>query len=304
MTAPSSEPADTARRVQAEGVAEAVSARRPLPGMEGAVCRMVDARLAASAPQAFDADAARALRAAVEDVAAQHPELFAPPPPPQRDLLRLDSPSAGRTLQELRERWTRIRDHWTRRRLSARLPKPPPSSPSRSPARRSAWRRALPVWVMGVAMALVAALAAAVGSRLSPPDAGAPEVTGTVVIGPRRTPAGPAAPQRTEATGVVSGVPEVLDTTTMRVGDAIVRLKGLEWSRGGNPDELRSYIAGRAVECRPARPSEAYACTVGGRDLATAILFNGGARATAEASPEQKAAESQARAQGLGVWKR
>ena len=41
---------------------------------------------------------------------------------------------------------------------------------------------------------------------------------------------------------LVSGVPEVIDTTTLKIGDEVVHLYGVEWARGGNADQLRSYL--------------------------------------------------------------
>jgi hypothetical protein len=43
---------------------------------------------------------------------------------------------------------------------------------------------------------------------------------------------------------------------------------------------------------------------VEGRDLSEVVLFNGGGRATPDATPELKAAEAKARAAGHGVWQK
>jgi penicillin-binding protein 1A len=42
---------------------------------------------------------------------------------------------------------------------------------------------------------------------------------------------------------------------------------------------------------------------VDGEDLAEVIIANGGARATADASPELQAAEESTRAARLGMWR-
>lgn len=100
----------------------------------------------------------------------------------------------------------------------------------------------------------------------------------------------------------ISGPAEVIDTATLRVGGKLVRLFGVEWVRGGQADELTRYLAGRSVTCQPVAGSEARMCNVDGRDLSEVVLFNGGGRASAEATPDLVAAEDHARSERLGVW--
>ena len=45
-------------------------------------------------------------------------------------------------------------------------------------------------------------------------------------------------------------------------------------------------------------------CQVDGYDLSEAVLYNGGGRATADATPEMKEAEAHARTERLGVWQK
>jgi hypothetical protein len=101
---------------------------------------------------------------------------------------------------------------------------------------------------------------------------------------------------------LLEGIPEVIDTVTLRVGESLVRLYGVEWARGGKAEDLSHYLQGRRVQCAPM--NDAYRCTVGTIDLSRAVLFNGGARAKADAPPELHAAERRARAERLGVWQR
>jgi hypothetical protein len=101
---------------------------------------------------------------------------------------------------------------------------------------------------------------------------------------------------------VLEGVPEVIDTVTLRVAGSLVRLYGVEWARGGRPEELSQYLQGRRVQCRPR--NGAYRCSIGGIDLSRAVLFNGGARAKPDAPPDLHAAERRARSERLGVWER
>jgi endonuclease YncB( thermonuclease family) len=99
-------------------------------------------------------------------------------------------------------------------------------------------------------------------------------------------------------------VPEVIDTATLSVGGKVVPLFGVQWSRGaGEPSDLAGYLRNREVTCRPAEGSaKAYRCEVDGQDLSKVVLFNGGGRATSEASPDLLAAEAHARSAKTGLW--
>lgn len=107
-----------------------------------------------------------------------------------------------------------------------------------------------------------------------------------------------------QPSNAVTGKTEVIDTATLRVGGKLVRLFGVEWVRGGQPEELTRYLAGRPVTCQPVAGSAAYLCAVEGRDLSEVVLFNGGGRASSEATPDLVAAEDRARTERLGVWAR
>ena len=56
------------------------------------------------------------------------------------------------------------------------------------------------------------------------------------------------------------------------------------------------------MSCRPAGSGAFHRCEVDGHDLSQVVLFNGGGRATADATPELRAAEQHARTGRLGVW--
>ena len=100
----------------------------------------------------------------------------------------------------------------------------------------------------------------------------------------------------------MSGVPEVIDTATLRVDGKVVRLFGVEWARGGLAEDLTRYLQGREVTCSPAASPDRYRCQVDGRDLSEVVLFNGGGRATPNATPELVAAENYARTERIGIW--
>jgi hypothetical protein len=101
----------------------------------------------------------------------------------------------------------------------------------------------------------------------------------------------------------VRGVAEVLDTTTLNIQGQVVRLFGVEWVRGaGDPDDLARYLRGREVACEPTGAAKTHRCEVGGQDLSRVVLFNGGGRATQDATPELRAAEEHAKSAKLGLW--
>ncbi|MGU3362043.1 thermonuclease family protein [Methylobacterium sp. M6A4_1b] len=175
-------------------------------------------------------------------------------------------------------------------------------------------RRALPI---GLGAAALAALLAVLGGRTpqetAPAETGAPPAQTRPQVpsatpppsAPDMSPAAPEEPPPKQASAnEISGPVEVIDTATLRVGGKLVRLFGVEWVRGGQADELTRYLAGRTVTCQPVAGSEARLCSVDGRDLSEVVLFNGGGRASPEATPDLVAAEDHARAERLGVWSR
>ncbi|WP_342108587.1 nuclease [Methylobacterium sp. SI9] len=131
----------------------------------------------------------------------------------------------------------------------------------------------------------------------------APSAAPDTVTPPPET-AGDPEPDTPLPPNAVAGQAQVIDTATLKVGGKVVHLFGVEWVRGGQAEELARYIGSRPVTCQPAPGSATMNCLVDGRDLSEVVLFNGGGRASPEASPELVAAEDHARSERLGVWKR
>jgi endonuclease YncB( thermonuclease family) len=164
----------------------------------------------------------------------------------------------------------------------------------------SGWFRPSYAVYAGVALLVGTILAFIVfrpGSDFEPTSASAPPAKPAP-----STESATAVPAHTKPPGALSGVPEVVDTSTLRIEGKIVRLFGVEWERGAQAEDLTRYIAGREVSCTPVGGSDRHRCVVEGRDLSQVVLYNGGGRATAEATPELKAAEANARSGGLGIW--
>jgi endonuclease YncB( thermonuclease family) len=163
--------------------------------------------------------------------------------------------------------------------------------------------RSISVLIGAVALAASVAVFATREAARSPEHT-APATTRAPVESAVPSTSGKLATSNPSAPDPVRGVPEVIDTTTLKIGDEVLHLHGIEWARGGNADQLRSYLGNREVVCRAIPESPTHRCEVEGRDLSVVVLFNGGARATPQASADLLAAEQYARSGGKGVWKR
>ena len=103
---------------------------------------------------------------------------------------------------------------------------------------------------------------------------------------------------------VLRGSPGVIDTGTLDFDGRTVRLAGVDGLSGRNARELGRYLRRRDVACAPAGEGGVYRCSLDGQDLSELILFNGGGRASADATPDLLAAEEQARSNRIGIWRR
>jgi endonuclease YncB( thermonuclease family) len=102
---------------------------------------------------------------------------------------------------------------------------------------------------------------------------------------------------------VVRGVPVVQNTGTLELQGRVIRLFGVEGARGRAARDLRRYLGRREVVCEPAGSGNEYRCSVDDQDLSRVVLFNGGGRASANATPEMRALDQQARSTRLGIWR-
>src|SRR5215475_4516227 len=101
---------------------------------------------------------------------------------------------------------------------------------------------------------------------------------------------------------VIRGVPVVQNTGVLEIDGRVVRLFGVEGTRGRAARDFKRYLGSREVACEPAAGSSDYRCRVDDQDLSRVVLFNGGGRATANATPELRALEQQARSTRVGIW--
>ena len=81
----------------------------------------------------------------------------------------------------------------------------------------------------------------------------------------------------------------------------MVRLVGVEGARGRPVRDFRRFLGSREVGVRSLTGGGSdYRCRVDNQDLSQVVLFNGGARAAANAPPEFRALEQQARSSTSG----
>lgn len=102
--------------------------------------------------------------------------------------------------------------------------------------------------------------------------------------------------------GAIRGVPVVRNTGTLEIQGRVVRLFAVEGSRGREVREFRRYLGFQEVVCEPAGVSSEHRCRVGDQDLSRVVLYNGGGRAAANATPELRALEQHARSMRIGIW--
>jgi penicillin-binding protein 1A len=121
--------------------------------------------------------------------------------------------------------------------------------------------------------------------------------------------AGPATPGKGGAEGkpaatpaAVRGVATVVDTATLTVQRRTLRLYGVEGTSGRAKADFQQYLGRREIICWPAENGGFHRCEVDGHDLSQVVLFNGGGRASADATTELRAAEQHARTGRMGLW--
>ena len=91
----------------------------------------------------------------------------------------------------------------------------------------------------------------------------------------------------------------------MNLQGKVVRLFGVDgWRNSRALRDFDRYLDRGDVECQPFGEQGSYRCTLQGQDISKVVLFNGGGRASAEATPELLATEEQARSARVGIWRR
>jgi endonuclease YncB( thermonuclease family) len=92
------------------------------------------------------------------------------------------------------------------------------------------------------------------------------------------------------------GEASALDTATLNVEGKLVRLYGVDgWRDRRALRDFGRYLDRGEVECTPFGDQGSYS---------KIVLFNGGGRASSEATPELLATEEEARSARVGIWRR
>jgi hypothetical protein len=115
-------------------------------------------------------------------------------------------------------------------------------------------------------------------------------------------PTGPAA-QPADLPEVVDGPARVLTTASLEVDGHSVTLAGITGEADAYAQQLQALIdsKGGAVHCT--RHDQAYVCVLrSGIDIALSALYNGGARANADAPATYQSQAKAAQAAGRGLW--
>jgi penicillin-binding protein 1A len=101
------------------------------------------------------------------------------------------------------------------------------------------------------------------------------------------------------------GDASAVDTATLNLNGRSVKLFGVDgWRNGRALRDFDRYLERGEVECQPVGDQASYRCNLQGQDLSQVVLFNGGGRASPEATPELLATEEQARSARVGIWRR
>jgi endonuclease YncB( thermonuclease family) len=101
----------------------------------------------------------------------------------------------------------------------------------------------------------------------------------------------------------VSGtVEQVIDTGTLKIQGETIALAGIKGLGSPYRDQLAKFIGeqGSQIRCEPM--GDRYICFVSNVDLALAALTNGAARLAADATPQYRQAETEARRNRRGIF--
>jgi penicillin-binding protein 1A len=121
----------------------------------------------------------------------------------------------------------------------------------------------------------------------------------------RGTPVAGSAPASLPAQTALRGAASVIDTATLELGGRTIKLLGVEGTNNARSvRDFERFLRRGDIECQPEAAPDVYRCTLRGQDLSELVLFNGGGRASPDATANLLTAEGQARSARVGVWRR
>jgi endonuclease YncB( thermonuclease family) len=132
-----------------------------------------------------------------------------------------------------------------------------------------------------------------------PPIELAPEPAPEAATASQPMPLPPPEPQPVPVSGTVE---QVIDTGTLKIQGETIALAGIKGLGSPYRDQLAKFIEeqGSQIRCEPI--GDRYTCFVSNVDLALAALTNGAARLAADATPQYRQAENEARRNRRGIF--
>jgi endonuclease YncB( thermonuclease family) len=132
-----------------------------------------------------------------------------------------------------------------------------------------------------------------------PPIELAPEPAPEAATAPQPMPLPSPQPQPVPVSGTVE---QVIDTGTLKIQGETITLAGIKGLGSPYRDQLGKFIEeqGSRIRCEPT--GDRYTCFVSNVDLALAALTNGAARLAADATPQYRQAENEARRNRRGIF--
>jgi len=122
---------------------------------------------------------------------------------------------------------------------------------------------------------------------------------------PRQAPAAPVESRQASTPETVgdsiTGIPQVLDTSLLRINRVMISLYGVKGEYGQYVTNLETYIRDREVSCSR-QNGKSFKCTLGEADLSETVILNGAGRALPDAPTNLQVAEQKARQNKVGIW--
>lgn len=110
------------------------------------------------------------------------------------------------------------------------------------------------------------------------------------------------APLPPEPRSLMGTVEQVIDTATLKIRGETIMLAGIRGLGSPYRDQLAKFIEEQGSQLRCMPSGEHHICFVGSIDLGLAALTNGAARLAADATPQYRQAEQEARRHRRGIF--
>jgi endonuclease YncB( thermonuclease family) len=175
----------------------------------------------------------------------------------------------------------------------------PPHTPAADPTAQADTVSSIPAAPANEPQVTMAAVTPKPVPAPMPPIELAPEPSPAAATAPEPMPLPPPEPQPMPVSGTVE---QVIDTGTLKIQGETIALAGIKGLGSPYRDQLAKFIEeqGSQIRCEPI--GDRYICFVSNVDLALAALTNGAARLAADATPQYRQAETEARRNRRGIF--